>query len=107
MARLARQRALEPTWIDAMFCRECGTQYTRELLLSTVVELMLVVAAELWIANHNFSTRTILCGWQARGCGFIVRERSRTPSPQALEELCYRGWVETGVVYEQAVTIDD
>jgi IS4 transposase len=241
MARLALQRSLEPAWIDAMFERECGTQYTRELLFSTVVELMSVVAVglrpsvhaaaqacadlpvsiqalydkirrtepnlvqalvagsaerlgqilrpmlpdqtptvpgyrlrivdgnhlpasekrlkplrgfrgaalpgqslvvydpdlqlavdlepcedghaqertvmeslqaraqagELWIADRNFSTRTILCGWHARGCGFIVREHSRTPSPAVLEEVRYRGRVETGAVYEQAVAIDD
>lgn len=241
MARLALQRALEPAWIDAMFERECGMQYTRELLFSTVVEVMSVVAVglrpsvhaaaqacadlpvsiqalydkirrtepnlvqalvagsaarlgqilmpmlpnqapivpgyrlrivdgnhlpasekrlkplrgfrgaalpgqslvvydpdwelvvdlepcedghaqertvmeallaraqagELWIADRNFSTRTILCGWQARGCGFIVREHGRTPSPEALDEMHYRGRVETGAVYEQAVAIDD
>jgi IS4 transposase len=241
MARLALQRALGPAWIDAMFERECGTQYTRELLFSTVVELMSVVAVglrpsvhaaaqacadlpvsiqalydkirrtepnlvqalvagsaerlsgmlapmlqdkapivpgyrlrivdgnhlpasekrlkplrgfrgaalpgqslvvydpdqelvvdiepcedghaqertvmesllaraqagELWIADRNFSTRTILCGWQARGCGFIVREHGRTPSPDALDEMRYRGRVETGAVYEQAVAIDN
>lgn len=44
MARLASQRALEPAWIDALFERECGAQYTRALLFSTVVELMSVVA---------------------------------------------------------------
>lgn len=241
MARLALQRALEPAWIDAMFERECGAQYTRELLFSTVVELMSVVAVglrpsvhaaaqacedlpvsiqalydkirrtepnlvqalvagsaerlgqilmpmlperaapvpgyrlrivdgnhlpasekrlkplrgfhgaalpgqslvvydpdsdlvvdlepcedghaqertvmeallaraqagELWIADRNFSTRAILCGWHTRGCGFIVREHGRTPSPVALGEMCHRGRVETGAVYEQAVTIDD
>jgi len=30
MARLALQRALEPAWVDELFERECGTQYTRE-----------------------------------------------------------------------------
>lgn len=241
LARLALQRALEPRWIDELFERECGAQYTRELLFSTVVELMSVVAVglrpsvhaaaqacedlpvsiqalydkirrtepnlvqalvagsagrlsailapmrqerapivpgyrlrivdgnplpasekrlkplrgfrgaalpgqslvvydpdlelvvdiepcedahaqertvmasllaraqagQLWIADRNVSTRTILCGWQARGCGFIVREHGRTPSPNALDEMRYRGRVETGAVYEQAVAIDD
>lgn len=241
MARLALERALEPAWVDAMFERECGAQYTRELLFSTVVELMSVVAVglrpsvhaaaqacedlpvsvqalydkirrtepnlvqalvagsadrlsqvlapmlpdktpivpgyrlrivdgnhlpasekrlkplrgfrgaalpgqslvvydpdwklvvdlepcedghaqergpmqsllaraqkdELWIADRNFSTRTILCGWHARGCGFIVREHGRTPNPVALDDMRYHARVETGVVYEQAVSIDD
>lgn len=43
MARLALQRALEPAWVDALFERDCGAQYTRELLFSTTVELMSVV----------------------------------------------------------------
>jgi hypothetical protein len=48
MARLALQRALEPAWLDELFERECGgTQYTCELLFSTTVELMSVVAVGL------------------------------------------------------------
>ena len=52
MARLALQRALEPAWVDALFERECGTQYTRELLFSTTVELMSVVAVGLRPSVH-------------------------------------------------------
>lgn len=44
MARLALQHALEPAWIDELFERERGTQYQRELLFSTTVELMSLVA---------------------------------------------------------------
>jgi IS4 transposase len=43
-ARLALQLALEPQWIDELFERERQYQYTRELLFSTTVELMSVVA---------------------------------------------------------------
>lgn len=52
MARLALQYALEPTWIDKLFEREGGTQYKRELLFSTTVELMSVVAAGLRPSLH-------------------------------------------------------
>jgi IS4 transposase len=52
MARLALQRALEPTWIDELFERAGGTQYTRELLFSTTVELMSVVAVGLRPSVH-------------------------------------------------------
>lgn len=55
---------------------------------------------ELWIADRNFSTRTILCGWQRRGCGFIVREHGRTPNPRALDETRYQGRIATGAVRE-------
>jgi hypothetical protein len=44
MARLALQRALDPAWVNDLFERECGGQYKRELLFSTTVELMSVVA---------------------------------------------------------------
>ena len=240
MARLALQRALEPAWLDELFEREAGTQYQRELLFSTTVELMSVVAVglrpslhaaaqafpelpvsvqalydkikrtephlvralvagsaerlsdvlapmikgkapmvpgyrlrivdgnhlpasekrlkplhafrgaalpghslvvydpdvemvvdlepcedahaqeravmpsllerarpgELWIADRNFCTRAILCEWDRRGCGFIVREHSCNPNPRALGELSYQGRVATGAVYEQAVEIE-
>lgn len=240
MARLALQRALEPAWLDELFERERGAQYTRELLFSTIVELMSVVAVglrpsvhaaakackdlpvsvqalydkikgtapslvralvqgsaarlgevltpmikdksptvrgyrlrivdgnhlpasekrikplrgfrgaalpgqslviydpdldmvvdlvpcedghaqertlmasaqanaqdtDLWIADRNFSTRAILSGWDSRGSGFIVREHSRTPNPQALDAARYRGRIETGAVYEQAVAVE-
>jgi hypothetical protein len=52
MARLALQRALEPAWIDELFERAGGTQYTRELLFSTTVELMSVVAVGLRPSVH-------------------------------------------------------
>jgi IS4 transposase len=44
MARLALQRALDPAWLDALFEQERQEQYKGELLFSTTVELMSVVA---------------------------------------------------------------
>jgi IS4 transposase len=52
MARLALQRALEPAWVDELFEREGGAQYQRELLFSTTVELMSVVAVGLRPSVH-------------------------------------------------------
>lgn len=52
MARLALQRALESAWIDELFERERGTQYQRELLFSTTVELMSLVAVGLSPVVH-------------------------------------------------------
>lgn len=241
MARLALQRALEPEWIDALFEQEREQQYTRELLLSTTVELMSVVAVglrpsvhaaakackdlpvsvqavydkikrtepalvrglvqgsaqqlapvlspmrqgqsptvrgyrlrivdgnhlpasqkrlkplrgfrgaalpgqslvvydpdldmvvdlmpgedghaqertlmpplqaqaqpgDLWIADRNFSTRNILLGWHERGAGFIVREHGASPNPRALDKPRRAGRIETGMVVEQKVAIED
>lgn len=63
-------------------------------------------AGELWIADRNFSTREILCGWHERGCGFIVREHGCSPHPRDVGPPCRAGRIATGVVQEQAVTID-
>lgn len=52
MARLALQRVLGPEWIDELFEQQRGTQYTRELLFSTTVELMSVVAVGLRPSLH-------------------------------------------------------
>jgi len=52
MARLALQRALEPAWVDELFEREGGAQYQRELLFSTTVELMSLVAVGLSPSVH-------------------------------------------------------
>jgi IS4 transposase len=52
MTRLALQRALEPDWVDKLFEHEGGAQYQRELLFSTTVELMSVVAVGLRPSVH-------------------------------------------------------
>jgi hypothetical protein len=43
MARTTLEHALSPDWIDAVFEAERQRQYSRELLFSTVVELMTLV----------------------------------------------------------------
>lgn len=62
---------------------------------------------ELWIADRNFSTRTILTGWHGRGSAFIVREHGRNPNPRELDRPRKIGRTDTGTLYEQAVSIDD
>jgi IS4 transposase len=44
MARLGLQRAISAEWVNQVFETHSKTQYTRELLFSTVVELMSLVA---------------------------------------------------------------
>jgi IS4 transposase len=44
MARLGMQRAIGAEWVNQVFEEHSKTQYTRELLFSTVVELMSLVA---------------------------------------------------------------
>ncbi|HYH96877.1 hypothetical protein [Hyalangium sp.] len=52
MARLVMQRALSPQWLDEIFEQHRDKQYTRELLFSTVVELMTLVALGLRPSLH-------------------------------------------------------
>ena len=44
MARLGMQRAISTDWVNQVFEEHSETQYTRELLFSTVVELVSLVA---------------------------------------------------------------
>jgi len=62
---------------------------------------------ELWIADRNFSTRPILLGWHERGAGFIVREHGASPHPRVLEAPHRAGRIDTGIVSEQKVALDD
>jgi hypothetical protein len=52
MARLTMQRALSPEWMDELFEAHRDQQYTRELLFSTEVDLMALVALGLRPSLH-------------------------------------------------------
>ena len=52
MARLGMQRAIGAEWVNQVFEEHSQTQYTRELLFSTVVELMSLVALGLRPSLH-------------------------------------------------------
>ena len=52
MAQLALDRTLDPGWIDALFEEHRERQYQRELLFSTTVDLMAVVAVGIQPSVH-------------------------------------------------------
>ncbi|WP_228558104.1 hypothetical protein [Myxococcus sp. AB056] len=52
MARLAVQRAVSPEWVDSLFEEHRERQYTRELMFSSVVEMMCLVAMGLRPSLH-------------------------------------------------------
>lgn len=52
MAQLTLQHALDAVWLDELFEQHRGSQYTRELLFSTTVELMSMVAVGLRPSVH-------------------------------------------------------
>jgi IS4 transposase len=58
MARLLMQRALSPEWLDGLFEQHRQRQYTRELLFSTEVDLMALVALGLRPSLHAAAQAT-------------------------------------------------
>ena len=52
MAQLALERALDSRWINEVFERESSSQYTRELLFSTTVDVMSLVSLGLAPSLH-------------------------------------------------------
>lgn len=62
MAQLALRRALQPEWVDAVFEAHAEQQYTRELLFSTVVDLMALVAVGLRPSLHAAAQQALADG---------------------------------------------
>jgi IS4 transposase len=89
--------------VDLVPCEDAHTQ--ERVIMQTLLEA--ARSDELWIADRNFSTRAILSGWQSRGSAFIVREHGRNPNPREQGPLQEIERVDTGVVYEQPVSILD
>jgi IS4 transposase len=57
MARAVLQRAITPQWVDDVFAEHRQRQYPRELLFSTVVELMTLVSLGLSPSLYAAATR--------------------------------------------------
>ncbi|WNG59823.1 IS4 family transposase [Archangium gephyra] len=62
---------------------------------------------ELWLADRNFSTTGILFAIEDKQATFIIREHGVSPNPTELGPPRELGRVETGVIFEQAVRIED
>src|SRR3954463_14538450 len=60
---------------------------------------------QLWIADRQFCTRTVLLGWQAAQAGFLVREHGRHPTLAAEGPWRACGRSETGAVREQQIEL--
>jgi IS4 transposase len=69
--------------------------------------LQRVQEGELWLADRNFSTRTILFALHEKKAGFIIREHGASPHPTPQGALRQVGRIESGVVFEQPVRIED
>jgi IS4 transposase len=60
---------------------------------------------EVWIADRNFCTRTIMQGWSDAGACFIVREHAKHPVITEADPWRECGQVPSGNVFEQAIAI--
>jgi hypothetical protein len=61
---------------------------------------------ELWLADRNFCTGPVLCGLLERRSHFLIREHAANPNPTVVSTLKRVGRIETGVVYEQTVSLE-
>jgi IS4 transposase len=82
----------------------CEDGYTQERALLDGV-LSGVEAGDLWIADRNFCTRRFFFGIAERGGFSLIREHKQLPW-QELSPLCEVGEIETGLVWEQVVSIE-
>lgn len=87
--------------IDLEPCEDGHVQ--ERTLLPAVLDR--VQPGELWIGDRNFSTRAAIAAIVARAAVFLFREHSASPNPTPTGPRRKVGRVETGVVYEQPVTL--
>ena len=89
--------------VDLLPCEDAHTQ--ERALLPQILET--VEPGNLWIEDRNFCTTTFLFGVARRGAAFLVRQHARSLRWELLEDRVYRGEIETGRVFEQAVQLVD
>ena len=83
---------------------EDGHAQERTLLPAVLAR---VQPGELWIGDRNFSTRVAIAAIVSHGAAFLLREHGASPNPTPAGPRRKVGRVETGIVYEQPVTIDN
>lgn len=84
----------------------CEDAYTSEQTLFDVL-LAEAAAGELWIGDRHFCTRKAILASRTRGVAVLFREPRTHPNPTPLARRRRVGRVETGVVFEQRVSIPD
>lgn len=87
--------------IDLVPCED-GHASERGLLAPLLAKSQ---AGELWIGDRLFCTRSAILSANARGAAVLFRETAVNPCPTPVGARRRIGRVETGIVYEQRVTI--
>jgi hypothetical protein len=94
---------LDPDLRLAINVFPCLDGYSQERALFDQV-LEQVKSGELWIAARNMCTKGFLFGLEQAGANFLIREHKTLPQT-ALTPLSEVGKVETGTVFEQAISV--
>jgi hypothetical protein len=87
--------------IDLVPCED-GHASERELLAPLLAASR---PGELWIGDRLFCTRAAILSAHAHGAAVLIRETKVNPNPTPVGPRRRIGRIETGVVYEQHVTI--
>jgi IS4 transposase len=88
--------------VDVLPCEDAHTQ-ERILMRELIAK---VVKGELWLADRNFCTRPVMFGLIEHESHFLIREHANT-NPTEVSRTRRIGRIETGVVYEQTVSLKD
>jgi hypothetical protein len=89
--------------IDVIPCEDAHAQ---ERSLSPEI-LQTVERRDLWIADRNYCTATLLFGIKSRRAYFAIRQHAQSPRFELVGKRKRTGKVETGTVYEQRMRIFD
>jgi IS4 transposase len=95
---------LDPSLMLATNMIPCEDGHAQERSLSSDI-LELVAAKDVWIADRNFCTRTLLTGIADRHAYFVIRQHANLPIHSA-GTLRSCGRTDTGEVFEQSVAIE-
>ena len=88
--------------LDVVPCEDGHAQ--ERALLDPI--LSSVEPGDLWLGDRNFCTRKMLLGVADRGGFFLIREHKKL-AWQAISPLAEVGQIDTGVVSEQVISIED
>jgi hypothetical protein len=94
---------LDPELMLATDMLPCEDGHAQERSMSKEI-LGLVKKRDLWIADRNFCTTSLLFGVSERQGSFVIRHHANLTF-EPMGSLKKRGQAETGTVYEQMVTV--
>jgi len=89
--------------VDIVPCQDAHTQ--ERVIMHELLDRDM--QGELWIADRNFCCAPIILGLLECRAHFLIREHAANPNPKVITKRRRVGHIETGIVYEQTVSITD